>query len=203
VAGRFVFIQAPSFINWYLPTLWWFDQNGEAAIWQYYYTADLFGVRLNTAKTPIDVMRAEDFGRKQAIVNIRKSPGSYLISRAHAFPHLFLNTFDRFTGINRSLGDAARAHDVLSLAIKLALMLFFTALPMIAACLGLDASRQTLAASLAAVIWIITLAVHIPMWIEYRYWLPAVPFQFVTAAIGIEIAIDRARGWSREGAKVG
>ena len=197
VAGRFVFIQAPSFINWYVPTLWWIDQNDETAIWRYFYIEDPYGVRLNASATPAEVMRAEDFGRSQAIVNVRRNPGNYLLSRARAFPHLFLSTFDRFTGINRSLGDVARVHDVGSLAIKLALMLLFTALPMVAACLGLSASRRTLAASLAAAVWIVTLAVHIPMWIEFRYWLPAMPFQFVTAAIGLEVAFDRDRSRSR------
>jgi hypothetical protein len=193
LAGRFVLIQAPSSFGWYLPSLWWLDQNDEPGIWRYYLSGgDPYGQRLEAAKTPAEVMRADDFGRKQTIVNIRKNPRRYIGSRVRAFPHLFLNTFDPFTGINRSIGDVVRAHDFGVLAIKLTLMLFFSALPMAAACLGLPASRRTLAASMAAAIWLITLAFHVPVWIEYRYWLPALPFQLVTAALGIQIAVDRA-----------
>ena len=196
VAERFVFVQAPSVLSWYLPTLWWLDQNDEPTIWGYYFAADPYGLRLGAAKTPRAVMSADDFGRHQAIANVRKNPKRYLQSRARTFAHLFLNTFDRFTGINRSIGTVTRARDSPALAIKLGLMLLFTAVPMIAACLGLGGSLRNLTASLAAVIWIITLAVHVPMWIEYRYGLPVVPFQFVTAALGIQSAIDGARSRS-------
>ena len=183
VVERFVFIQAPSALPWYLPTLWWIDQNDEPAIWRYYLTEDPYGITLHAARgRAAEVMRAEDVGRRQAIVNVRKNPGAYLRSRMRSFPHLFLNTFDRFTGINRALGDV----NGMKLAIKLGLMLLFTALPMAAACLGLGASRRTLAASLAAAMWIVTLAVHVVMFIDYRYFLPVVPFQLVTAALGIE-----------------
>jgi hypothetical protein len=193
VAGRFVFVQAPSFMPWYLPTLWWLDQNDEPALWRYFLSTDAYGLRLSAARTPPEVMSAEDVGRQQAIVNVRKNPGAYLRSRVRAFPHLFLSTFDHFTGINRSLGDVVRARDVPALTIKLGLLLLFTALPMAAALLGLRGSLRTLTGSLAAAIWIITLAVHAPMWIEYRYFLPVVPFQLVTAALGIQIAMDRIR----------
>jgi 4-amino-4-deoxy-L-arabinose transferase-like glycosyltransferase len=188
LAGRFVLIQAPSSFGWYLPSLWWLDQNDEPGMWRHYFAGDPYGVRLEGAKTPAEVMRADDFARQQTIVNIRKNPRAYLWSRVRAFPHLFLNTFDPFTGINRSLGDVVRAHDFGALAIKLTLLLLFSALPMAAALLGLPASRQTLAASMAAAIWLITLAFHVPVWIEYRYWLPALPFHLVTAALGIQIA---------------
>jgi 4-amino-4-deoxy-L-arabinose transferase-like glycosyltransferase len=199
LAGRFVFIQAPSSFGWYLPSLWWLDQNDEPGMWRHYHAGDPYGVRLESAKTPAAVMAADDFGRQQTIVNIRKDPGQYLTSRAKAFPHLFLNTFDPFTGINRSLGDVVRSRDLGALAIKLALLLIFSALPMAFAILGLPASRHSLAASLAAAIWLITLAFHIPVWIEYRYWLPALPFQVITATLGMQMAIDRVRGVGSRG----
>jgi 4-amino-4-deoxy-L-arabinose transferase-like glycosyltransferase len=196
LAGRFVFIQAPSSLGWYLPSLWWLDQNDEPGMWRHY-RGDPYGVRLEAAKTPAEVMRADDFGRQQTIANIRRNPRAYLQSRMRAFPHLFLNTFDPFTGINHSLDDVVRAKGVGVLAIKLTLLLFFSVLPMAAALLGLPASRQTLAASIAAAIWLITLAFHVPVWIEYRYWRPALPFHLVTAALGIQmtknIVATRAR----------
>ena len=198
VAGRFVFIQAPSATPWYLPSLWWLDQNDEPAVWRYFVSADPYGLRLRAAKAPGAVMDADDFARHQAIFNIRKNAGQYLLSRGRAFPHLVLNTFDRATRINRSLVDVARAHDIAALTIKLGLMLLFTALPMMASLFGIGASWRTLTASLAAAMWIITLAVHIPMWIEYRYWLPVVPFHFVTVALGIQRILDRASATRRE-----
>lgn len=191
LAGRFVFIQAPSGLAWYLPSLWWLDQNDEPAVWRYFLSADPYGMRLRAARTPAAVMSADDFARKQTIVNIRKNAGRYAQSRIRTLPHLFLNTFDRVTGINRSLGDVAREHSFAALTCKLGLMLLFTALPMLASLYGIGPSWRTLTGSLAAAIWIFMLAVHIPMWIEYRYWLPVVPFHFVTAAIGIQRLLDR------------
>ncbi|MEK6373444.1 MAG: glycosyltransferase family 39 protein [Acidobacteriota bacterium] len=183
VVGRFVFIQAPSVMPWYVPTLWWLDQNDEPGIWRYFLTADPYGVTLHAARgRAAEVMRAEDVGRRQAMVNVRKNPGAYLRSRMRSFPHLFLSTFHRFTGINRALGDVKG----MALAIKVGLMLLFTALPMLAAIVGLGASRRTLAGSLAAAMWIATLAFHVVMFIDYRYFLPVVPFQLVTAALGFE-----------------
>jgi len=183
VVGRFVFIQAPSLMPWYVPTLWWLDQNDEPAIWRYYSASDPYGMSLkNAGGRAAEVMKAEDIGRRQAIANVRKNPGGYLRSRVRVFPHIFLNTVDRFTGINRSIGDSHGA----ARAIKLGLMFLFTALPMAAACLGLAASRRTLAGSLAAAMWIATLVIHLVMFIDYRYFLPVVPFQLVTAALGIE-----------------
>lgn len=183
VVGRFVFIQAPAAAAWYLPTLWWLDQNDELAIWRYYSATDAYGMSIRAARGRAgEVMKAEDIGRRQAIANVRKNPGAYLRSRARAFPHLFLNTFDRFTGINQSIGESRGA----ARAVKLGLMFLFTALPMAAACLGLPASRRTLAGTLAAAMWLATLAVHVVLFIDYRYFLPAVPFQLVTAALGME-----------------
>lgn len=189
LASRFVLIQAPSSLGWYLPSLWWLDQNDEPGMWRHYLGSP-YGVRLEAAKTPAEVMRADDFGRQQTIANIRKNPRAYLQSRIRAFPHLFLNTFDLFTGINRSLGEVVSAHDFGALDVKLTFLLFFSALPMVFALLGLPASRQTLAASIAAALWLITLAFHVPVWIEYRYWRPALPFHLVTAALGIQMAKD-------------
>jgi hypothetical protein len=186
VAGRFVFIQAPSAVPWYLPTLWWLDQNDEPAIWRYFLGADPYGARLKVARTPGEVLSADDFGRQQAFANVRQSPAGYLRSRARTFPHLFLNTFDGVTGINRSIGDVVRAREFPALAIKLGLMLLFTALPMAAAGFGLGASQRTLTGSLTAAMWIVTMAVHLAMFIEYRYWLPVLPFQLVTAALGFD-----------------
>lgn len=188
LAGRFVLIQAPSSLGWYLPSLWWLDQNDEPGMWRHY-LVDPYGIRLEAAKTPAEVMREDDFGRQQAIANIRRNPRAYLQSRIRTYPHLFLNTFDPFTGLNRSLAETARVHDFRALAIKLTLLIVFSALPMLFALLGLPASRQTLAASIAAAIWLITLAFHVFVWIEYRYWRPALPFHLVTAALGIQIAV--------------
>lgn len=183
VVGRFVFIQAPSVMPWYVPTLWWLDQNDEPGIWRYFSAEDPYGIGLKAAQGRArEVMRAEDVGRRQAAANVRKDPARYLRSRARAFPHLVLNTFDRFTGINRALGDVNGT----ALAIKLGLMLLFTALPLIAAIAGLGVSPRTLTGWLAAAMWLVTLAIHVVMFIDYRYFLPVVPFQLITAALGVE-----------------
>ncbi len=193
LAGRFVLIQAPSFIDWYLPTLTWIDRNDETALWRYFDDVDPYGVRISRAVTPAEVMNADDFGRQQAVINIRRNPRDYVRRQIGSYPHLFLTTFARFTGAKRSIADGVRAHDVPGLALKLGLMLLFSVLPMVAACIGLPASRRNLTAAMAAAVWTVTLATHIPMWVEYRYWLPVIPFQLLTAAIGVQSVTERWR----------
>jgi hypothetical protein len=38
---------------------------------------------------------------------------------------------------------------------------------------------------------IATLLVHLPMWIEYRYWLPVLPYELALDAVGIDLALRR------------
>src|SRR5439155_16491000 len=60
----------------------------------------------------------------------------------------------------------------------------FSLAPFLLGLVGLAEARQCPASALCATVWVYFWIVHLPMWVEYRYWLPAVPFLLVSAAAG-------------------
>jgi hypothetical protein len=83
------------------------------------------------------------------------------------------------------------------------LLLLFSAIPLILALTSLSKARANIVAALCSAMWLYTLMIHLPMWIEYRFWLPAVPFLIVSASMGV-LVISRntatmfsARRWMR------
>lgn len=190
VAGQFVLVQSSSSINFYLPTRVDLEQWNEEKLWKIVSdpnTDDPFFKKLMTAQTPAEVLEVDKFGRQQAIENIKNSPKKYVLSRLQAYPHLFLSSFDSFTGIHKSFGDVWRRRDFFGFGIKAALLFIFAFLPFLLSLVGLLRSAGNLTAMLCASVWLFILLIHVPMWIEYRYWTPAIPFQLVSAAVGLAI----------------
>jgi 4-amino-4-deoxy-L-arabinose transferase-like glycosyltransferase len=196
VSGEFVLIQSAAAINWYVPTLSSLDQGDEARLWPYFFNQDPYGRRVAAAHTPQDMLAAHRFGYRQAVANVRADPVRYLKSRARTYPHLMLNSGDAFTGINRSFGSLWRARDVPRLAVKALVVVGFSALPLLLGVAGLRRARESVTASLCAAVWVSVMLVHVPLWIEHRFWLPAVPCLLVSAAAGAAWLTARVR-WGR------
>jgi hypothetical protein len=129
---------------------------------------------------------------REGVRSIRASPGRYLASRVRAVPHLFLSSFDVFTGIYQSYNRLWADRDWWRLSIKLVLLSTFSLVPMALAILGLAASRSSTTSMLCASVWLYMLMFFLPLWVEPRYWLPAVPFLLVTGGVGAN-AIDMRR----------
>jgi hypothetical protein len=174
-------------VNWYLPTRWDLNQLDEAQLFASF-RRDPYGTRLGTARTPAEVVEADRFGLEQAIHNVLSNPRAYLASRARVYPHLFLNSFDSLTGLNQSFGSLIAERRMWAVLLKLTLLALFALLPLALALLGLAAQRRSLIALLCASVWIATAVAHMPMWIEFRFWTPALPILLVNAAAGVPVS---------------
>ncbi len=192
VTGRLVIAQAAGICNWYLPTRWDWDQNDQTALWRAFEN-DPYGRRLAAARTSAEVVDLNEFGQKQAMRNIEANPRAYLMSRVRTYPHLFISTFGGKIGIDRTIGEVVAQRRFGIAALLAALLILFSLLPLAAAALGLTRAASSPATSLCALFVIATLLVHLPMWIEYRYWLPVLPYELVLAAAGLDFALRRFR----------
>jgi 4-amino-4-deoxy-L-arabinose transferase-like glycosyltransferase len=195
VSGQFVLVQGYTQVIFYVATRPDWDQKDEERLWPRFAQEDPYGKRLMAARTPREVLEADRFGRQSGWQNIRARPRAYLASRARNFPHLFITSFDMFTGLNRSFGQLLRERDAPRLALKLSLLLAFSLAPLLLGVVGLAGGRRNLSAAFCAVVWVYTLLAHLPMWVEYRYWLPAVPFLLVGAAVGARLVAARLALW--------
>jgi uncharacterized membrane protein len=138
------------------------------------------------------VVEADQFGIRQAIRNVQADPFAYLVSRLRSYPHLFLTSFDRFTRINTSFAQLLATRDVARLVVKTTLLIVFSLAPFLLGLAGLWPARKNAVASYVAVIWLAVLVSYLPMWVQYRYWLPAVPFLLVSAASSLETIMQWA-----------
>lgn len=186
VSEQVVFINGASAVPFYVATRTDWDQKDQATLWTRFITEDEYGRRLAAAKSPKEVVEADRFGAGRGMQNIRANPKAYLSSRARTLPYLVITSFDNFTGFNESFRTLRQQGRVLKLALKLALLFLFSLLPFVLAWIGLIPSRRNLPAVLVAVVWLFMLAANLPMWVEYRFWVPAIPFLFVTAAHGAQ-----------------
>jgi hypothetical protein len=184
LADSLVLVQGHSTANFYVPTRYDWDQRDQEQLWHKLATEDEWGRMMETVVTPRDDIAVDRVGLQYAISNILADPVAYVTSRLRTYPHLFLTSFDKFTGLNTSFGTLAAAGRLAPLALKSGLLVVFSLVPLLLAIIGLRARRWSLAGALAALVWVFVALVHMPMWIEYRFWLPAVPFMLVTAPAG-------------------
>lgn len=181
VAQRFVLIQAGGAIQPYVASRYDWDQNDEARVWGRLRREPL-GHRFDGQSDAAEMAAADAELLGRAWHNISQNPGAYLASRARALPHLMLTSFDWFTGLNVGFRDLLRDGSWAKVALKLALLLSFSALPLALGLLGLRSSDDV--ALLCATAWLFTALSHVPLWIEYRFWLPTLPCLLVSASLG-------------------
>jgi 4-amino-4-deoxy-L-arabinose transferase-like glycosyltransferase len=186
LAGTIIPIQGASVASFYIPTLWQLDQRDGGKVWPYFDEIDPYGTRLVAARNPAEFAAADRFGRRLLVSNIRKNPTAYLKSRLKNFPRLFLSNCGSFTGIQESMGQLWRQRDFPPIMARLTLLFVFSLLPLAFGIAGLFRMGSNLTARFSALIWTATLLVHFPMFIEPRFWVPAMPFLLVNAAMGLD-----------------
>jgi 4-amino-4-deoxy-L-arabinose transferase-like glycosyltransferase len=118
---------------------------------------------------------------------IARDPLAYVALRARTVPFLFLTSFDSFTGIDRSYQTLWNESRPDLIALKLGLLIAFSLVPFVLAVAGTARLRGDVTATLLASVWVGTILVHLPLWIEYRFWVPAIPAQLVSAATGAHV----------------
>jgi 4-amino-4-deoxy-L-arabinose transferase-like glycosyltransferase len=184
VSGHLVLVQAHSAVNYWAPTVLFLDQRNESAIWKY--EEKLLQENLPPGNyTPEKAITSDRILQREAIANIRANPVGYLKSRARSYPYLFLSSFDNFSGVNNSFGTLWTQRAFLQLAAKALLLLLFSALPLLFGVVGFVLGRRDLTLALISSIWLYMLVIQIPLWIEYRFWVPVVPFLIISAMFGL------------------
>ena len=191
VTGRVVIAQAAGICNWYCPTRWDWDQNDQTSLWREF-GSDPYGKRLNAARTSAEIVDLNAFGRDQAIRNVKTNPRAYLMSRIRTYPHLFISTLGGPIGVDQTLGQAVAQRKLATAALLAILLVVFSLLPAAAATIGVTRACSNPATLLCALFVLTTLLVHLPMWIEYRYWLPVLPYELTLAAAGLDFVLRRS-----------
>src|SRR5256714_2973971 len=187
VSGHLVLVQAHSAVNYWVPTVLFLDQRNESAIWKY--EAKLLQENLAPGNyTPEKALASDRILQREAIANIGANPVGYLKSRARSYPYLFLSSFDNFSAVNNSFGTLWAQRAFVQLAAKVSLLLLFSALPLLFAVIGFMLGRRQLVLALISFVWLYMLVIQIPLWIEYRFWVPVVPFLIVSAMFGLHRA---------------
>jgi hypothetical protein len=184
VSHAFVLVQGHSTANLYVPTRYDWNQADQSQVWARLAEEDEWGRMMNDVRTPQEDVEVDKIGVRYAIANVTANPGAYVKSRIRTYPFLFLTSFDKSTGIQGSFGTLYANGRIDLLAVKVSLLLVFALVPLVLAVVGLTRSRRSPGGALAAAVWVSFALAHIPLWIEYRFWLPAVPFLLVSAALG-------------------
>lgn len=188
---QLVIVQSAGPVLFYVATRYDWDQKDEKTLWPRFREESPYGRRLSVSNTPKETADADRYGVRLGFQNVRAAPLAYLKSRLSSFPYLFLSSFDQFTGINSSFITVYKRHDWLPLILKAGLLLLFSLVPFILGVVGVVGSHRNLAGAFCATVWIYTLIINLPMWVEYRYWGPAVPFLLVSAVNGIQLLASR------------
>ena len=181
--GRLVIVQVGGSINVYVPSRVDWDQQDPGDVWPHF-VGDPATQAFMHARTPRELSEADAVLSRRAVDNILSQPGRYLVARLWNYPHLFLTNFAPFTGIFTPYRSLVAARDIPRLLLKVVPLLLFGLLPLVLATFGVQRASGSFEAVACAGVWLMFLAIHLPLWIEYRFWLPAVPFLHVTAAIG-------------------
>jgi 4-amino-4-deoxy-L-arabinose transferase-like glycosyltransferase len=187
LARSFVLVQGPSMaLNFYYPTRMDWDQGDQQAVWLSFQRDDPCGKCFLAARNPTQMPMVSRFCFDEAIHNIRSAPLRYAVSRLRAYPQLMLTSFDSFTGYNESFRQCLVNRHHGRFLLNLLLMTVFAGAPFCLAALGVRKAGGNVTVGLCAVVCVFTLLIHIPMWIEYRYWQPVVPLLLVLSASGAE-----------------
>jgi hypothetical protein len=189
ISNSIVFVQGASAIQFYVASRSDLDQKRYAELYDAIFgpdTKDPYGRKVREAKNSAEIVESDRIGFRLALENVKAAPAGYLFSRIRSFPHLFLTSFDDFTGVHASFGELIKNPNWLKLSIKIIFLLIFSAIPFLLAVIGSSKSRTSPIIMLCAVVWIYNWLVHIPMWIEYRFWHPVVPCLLVCSAVGVK-----------------
>jgi len=175
ISHAFAPIQGYSAANVYMASQWWMDQKDYAGVMRGFEQSP-YGLAIRSAKHPEETALADKMGAKLALRNIMTDPKAYLLSRLKSWPYLFITSFG-----GPSLRECWARRSYGRLTLKLCLLLLFSIAPLVLAFLSLRRARENPAIAFCAAVWIFTLAVHLPLWIEYRFWVPAFPFLTICA----------------------
>ena len=196
LAGQFVLASFKGPVNLYLATLpsssW--DLNDQASLFEApQWLADPCSNALGSCHTAVECAQADDICERGAIANLRGNVGYYLRNRLRQVVHFPLTSFDFVTRNSSSLGTALRQREYRVLATKLFLYGLFAFTPLVFGSGGLMFGPATFGKRLCGAAWVYTILIYLPGFVEYRYFLPAVPVLLATSPYGFEWVDGRLR----------
>lgn len=183
LAGQFVPLQSHGVTTAYFAARWDFDQLDEGHLYAQFLTTPC-GQLFAAAHDPRADVAADAFCSQETTAYIARDPVSYAITRVRVFPYLFIYSFDNFTGINASYPGLLKSGDYGALLVKALLLIAFSLVPFALALVSLLLVRAHPIVVLSAAVWVTTLVLHIPLWVQFRYWVPAVPAELIAAIFG-------------------
>ena len=181
VSKQFVMIQSTGPVNYYVPTRFDLDQLTETTLWPIFFNQDEYGKNIAAATTPEELLKADKTAFGLAVKNVSGNPVGYLISRAKTYPYLFINSFDNLTGFGQSFSTAFTNKNYVALMTKMGLLILFSIIPLATCLLGFYYGRKNKYVVMSGCFVFFNLIIHIPLWIEYRFWIPVFPFVVLTA----------------------
>ncbi len=189
LAHRFVLLSATSTANLYIGA-----QSGQPIyddVWfQRFLREDPCGHGFNSARTPAESVQADDLCGAGARAAIQAHPAAYLTGRGRALLRMLTSSFDLTLDNQLSTGELRARGKWALLFLKVLLFFGFCVLPVLLALFGLTRAWSAPAGAMTAALWLYTLAVHVPGYTEFRYFVPAVPALFVTGAVGLWRILD-------------
>jgi dolichol-phosphate mannosyltransferase len=131
------------------------------------------------------MLTAEKHLGSVALKRIANDPLRYIRSRISSLPHLWLHSGKLwYTDISFQSAFASGRYVVLGA--KVVLFLLFSFLPLVLALAGIYLTRRDWRRLLPLYLIPVVIGVmHLPMWIEERYGMPAVPFFLIFAAVAL------------------
>lgn len=182
LAHRFVLLSATSTVNFYIGT-----QTGQPIYsdeWFHRFLRDdPCGHGFQTATNPVESVTADDVCTRGARAGIARNPAGYLLGRGPALVRLLTSSFDLTLDNQRSTGELRARGRWGLIGLKVFLFVGFCVVPLLLALVGIWSRHPT--AILLVVYWLYTIAVHLPGYTEFRYFAPAAPALYVTAALGL------------------
>jgi hypothetical protein len=187
-AGHFALVANTS-VNFALATApepW--NLNDQDSIWtnEHYWRADPCGRALTHARTPQEEVRADHICLQVAITNLKLDPQRYVRNRITQLAHFLLSSFDIATGNTTSFRTALQQRAYAVLGMKFGLWSFFSLIPLLAGLLGMLVGRPSIENRLCTALWVFTILIALPGYVEYRYFFPATPMLLISAAYGFD-----------------
>lgn len=188
-AGRFVLVNATGPVNFALATapMQW-NLNDQASIWgnEQYWRTNPCGRALRDAHTAPQSARADQICLQVGLADLRANPQCYVRNRIAQLVHFPLTSFDVATGNSTSFQAALRQGAWMVLGMKIGLLLLFSLIPLLAGTIGLFVGGRAIGKTVCGALWVFTILIHLPGYMEYRYFFPAVPMLLITAAVAFD-----------------
>ncbi len=134
----------------------------------------------------LDEIEQDRLRMKLAVSRIVNNPAGWLKARSRQYPRLFIDSGDYvLEEQNVSFGQAVNESNFLVLFVKL-FFLFFSFMTLLFFLIGIWTSgKDILNLPHIYLFPCFIMLVHLPMWIEYRYGLPSLPFIYIIGTVGL------------------